>query len=138
MWRGLPVKVTLHLNYDGAEDITRTGVVGSNYNYILDADGGASSAPWRTPSAPAISSTAGTMRQRTGDEIALSYKLTAEDAENGFHMYAHWTKGITVHFGNGYKQSLADKTVTPDKVYSACPISARATIPTTRPWTAGM
>ena len=39
VWRGLPVKVTLHLNYDGAEDITRTGVVGSNYNYILDADG---------------------------------------------------------------------------------------------------
>lgn len=32
------MKVTLHLNYDGAEDITRTGVVGSNYNYILDAE----------------------------------------------------------------------------------------------------
>ena len=35
-------------------------------------------------------------------------------------MYAHWVKGIIVHFdGNGYKGTLADKTVTPDKVYSS-------------------
>ncbi len=38
------------------------------------------------------------------------------------HLYAHWTKGITVHFdGNGYKNTLKDKTVTPDKVYSSLP-----------------
>lgn len=37
-------------------------------------------------------------------------------------MYAHWEKGITVHFvGNGYKTSINDKTVTPDKVYSSLP-----------------
>lgn len=65
-----------------------------------------------------------------GSEISLSYKLTAEDAENGFHMYAHWTKGITVHFdGNGYKQSLADKTVTPDKVYSSLPYLSKSYYP---------
>lgn len=34
-WQPLPVTVRLHLNYAGAEDITRTGAVGSNYNYIL-------------------------------------------------------------------------------------------------------
>ena len=51
-----------------------------------------------------------------------SYKFTAVDAENGFHLYAHWTKGITVHFdGNGYKNTLKDKTVTPDKVFSSLP-----------------
>lgn len=51
-----------------------------------------------------------------------SYKFTAEDAEDGFRLYAHWTKGITVHFdGNGYKNTLKDKTVTPDKVFSSLP-----------------
>ena len=39
-WRGLPVDVTLKLNYEGAEDITRTGIVGSNYNYIVTESGG--------------------------------------------------------------------------------------------------
>ena len=69
----------------------------------------------------------------------LSYKFTAVDAENGFHLYAHWTKGITVHFdGNGYKGTLKDKTVTPDKVYLQPALSERATTtPPTRHWTAG-
>ena len=57
-----------------------------------------------------------------GNAVGPSYKFTAEDAENGFHLYAHWTKGITVHFdGNGYKNTLKDKTVTPDKVFSSLP-----------------
>ena len=57
-----------------------------------------------------------------GNAVGPSYKFTAVDAENGFHLYAHWTKGITVHFdGNGYKGTLKDKTVTPDKVFSNLP-----------------
>ena len=57
-----------------------------------------------------------------GNAVGPSYKFTAVDAENGFHLYAHWTKGITVHFdGNGYKNTLKDKTVTPDKVFSSLP-----------------
>lgn len=104
VWRGLPVKVTLHLNYDGAEDITRTGVVGSNYNYILDADGRAKFSAVEDPQRTGYIFDGWYDAAEGGSEIALSYKLTAEDAENGFHMYAHWTKGITVHFdGNGYK-----------------------------------
>lgn len=55
-----------------------------------------------------------------GSAIGTTYKFTAADAEDGFDMYAHWVKGIIVHFdGNGYKGTLADKTVTPDKVYSS-------------------
>lgn len=65
-----------------------------------------------------------------GNEISLSYKLTAADAENGFVMYAHWTKGITVHFdGNGYKNTIADKTVTPDKVFSSLPHTSSTYFP---------
>ena len=57
-----------------------------------------------------------------GNAVGPSYKFTAVDAENGFHLYAHWTKGITVHFdGNGYKNTLKDKTVKPDKVFSSLP-----------------
>ena len=130
VWRGLPVKVTLHLNYDGAEDITRTGVVGSNYNYILDADGRVKFSTVEDPQRTDYIFDGWYDAAEGGSEIALSYKLTAEDAENGFHMYAHWTKGITVHFdGNGYKQSLADKTVTPDKVYSSLPYLSKSYYP---------
>lgn len=130
VWRGLPVKVTLHLNYDGAEDITRTGVVGSNYNYILDADGRVKFSTVEDPQRTGYIFDGWYDAAEGGSEIALSYKLTAEDAENGFHMYAHWTKGITVHFdGNGYKQSLADKTVTPDKVYSSLPYLSKSYYP---------
>lgn len=39
-WYGLPVNVTLHPNYDGAENGTRTCIVGSNYNYVLKENGG--------------------------------------------------------------------------------------------------
>ena len=59
-WYGMSVNVTLHPNYDGAENGTRTCIVGSNYNYILKEGGGTK----RTPSAPAISLTAGSMRRR--------------------------------------------------------------------------
>lgn len=51
-----------------------------------------------------------------------SYKFTAEDAGKNVTLYAHWTKGITVHFdGNGYESTIADKTVKPDKVFSNLP-----------------
>jgi len=130
VWRGLPVKVTLHLNYDGAEDIVRTGVVGSNYNYILDADGRVKFSTVEDPQRTGYIFDGWYDAAEGGNEIALSYKFTAEDAENGFHMYAHWTKGITVHFdGSGYKQSLADKTVTPDKVYSRLPNLSKSYYP---------
>lgn len=78
--------------------------------------------PLRTPSAPGYIFDGWFDAAEGGNAVGPSYKFTAVDAENGFHLYAHWTKGITVHFdGNGYKNTLKDKTVTPDKVFSSLP-----------------
>ena len=129
-WSGLPVDVTLKLNYEGAEDITRTGIVGSNYNYIVTESGGSKFSQVADPVRTGYIFDGWFDAAEGGNEISLSYKLTAADAENGFVMYAHWTKGITVHFdGNGYKNTIADKTVTPDKVYSSLPNTSSTYFP---------
>ena len=121
-WYGLPVNVTLHLNYDGAENGTRTCIVGSNYNYILKEGGGTKFNAIEDPVRTGYIFDGWFDAAEGGNAVGPSYKFTAEDAENGFHLYAHWTKGITVHFdGNGYKNTLKDKTVTPDKVFSNLP-----------------
>ena len=121
-WYGLPVNVTLHPNYDGAENGTRTCVVGSNYNYILKEGGGTKFDAIQDPVRTGYIFDGWFDAAEGGNAVGPSYKFTAVDAENGFHLYAHWTKGITVHFdGNGYKNTLKDKTVTPDKVFSSLP-----------------
>ena len=121
-WYGLPVNVTLHPNYDGAENGTRTCVVGSNYNYILKEGGGTKFDAIEDPVRTGYIFDGWFDAAEGGNAVGPSYKFTAEDAENGFHLYAHWTKGITVHFdGNGYKNTLKDKTVKPDKVFSSLP-----------------
>ena len=121
-WNGLPVNVTLHPNYDGAENGTRTCVVGSNYNYILKEGGGTKFDAIQDPVRTGYIFDGWFDAAEGGNAVGPSYKFTAVDAENGFHLYAHWTKGITVHFdGNGYKNTLKDKTVTPDKVFSSLP-----------------
>ena len=121
-WYGLPVNVTLHPNYDGAENGTRTCVVGSNYNYVLKENGGTKFDTIEDPVRTGYIFDGWFDAAEGGNAVGPSYKFTAEDAENGFHLYAHWTKGITVHFdGNGYKNTLKDKTVTPDKVFSSLP-----------------
>ena len=121
-WYGLPVNVTLHPNYDGAENGTRTCIVGSNYNYILKEGGGTKFDAIEDPVRTGYIFDGWFDAAEGGNAVGPSYKFTAVDAENGFHLYAHWTKGITVHFdGNGYKGTLKDKTVTPDKVFSNLP-----------------
>ena len=121
-WYGLPVNVTLHPNYDGAENGTRTCIVGSNYNYILKEGGGTKFDAIQDPVRTGYIFDGWFDAAEGGNAVGPSYKFTAVDAENGFHLYAHWTKGITVHFdGNGYKNTLKDKTVTPDKVFSNLP-----------------
>ena len=121
-WYGLPVNVTLHPNYDGAENGTRTCIVGSNYNYILKEGGGTKFDAIQDPVRTGYIFDGWFDAAEGGNAVGPSYKFTAVDAENGFHLYAHWTKGITVHFdGNGYKNTLKDKTVTPDKVFSSLP-----------------
>ena len=121
-WYGLPVNVTLHPNYDGAENGTRTCIVGSNYNYILKEGGGTKFDAIEDPVRTGYIFDGWFDAAEGGNAVGPSYKFTAEDAENGFHLYAHWTKGITVHFdGNGYRNTLKDKTVKPDKVFSSLP-----------------
>ena len=121
-WYGLPVNVTLHPNYDGAENGTRTCVVGSNYNYVLKENGGTKFDAIEDPVRTGYIFDGWFDAAEGGNAVGPSYRFTAEDAENGFHLYAHWTKGITVHFdGNGYKNTLKDKTVKPDKVFSSLP-----------------
>ena len=121
-WYGLPVNVTLHPNYDGAENGTRTCIVGSNYNYVLKENGGTKFDAIEDPVRTGYIFDGWFDAAEGGNAVGPSYKFTAEDAENGFHLYAHWTKGITVHFdGNGYQNTLKDKTVKPDKVFSSLP-----------------
>lgn len=112
VWEGNPVKVTLNFNYKGAEPIERTGSVGSTKYYAKIDD----------PVRPGYIFDGWYDAAEGGNEIDYSYKFTAEDAENGKTLYAHWTKDITVHFdGNGYKSTIADKTVKPDEVFSKLP-----------------
>lgn len=116
-WKGKAVKVTLNFNYEGAEPIERTGSVGSNYNY----DNGKFSSI-ETQKRTGYLFDGWFDAAEGGNEITNQYKFTAEDAEKGVTLYAHWTKGITVHFdGNGYKSTIADKTVKPDEVFSKLP-----------------
>lgn len=112
VWEGNPVKVTLNFNYKGAEPIERTGSVGSTKYYAKIDD------PVRT----GYIFDGWFDAAEGGKEITNQYKFTAKDAEENVTLYAHWTKGITVHFdGNGYESTIADKTVKPDEVFSKLP-----------------
>ena len=121
-WRGLPVNVIANLNYSDAENIVRTGAVGNNYNYIVKPDGETKYSELESPVRTGYIFDGWYDAAEGGSKISPQYKFTAEDAENGKTLYAHWTKGITVHFdGNGYKSTIADKTVKPDEVFSKLP-----------------
>ena len=121
-WQGRPVNVTANLNYSDAENIIRTGAVGSNYNYIVEEDGGPQYSELKSPVRTGYIFDGWFDAAEGGKKITNQYKFTAEDAENGKTLYAHWTKGITVHFdGNGYESTIEDKTVKPDEVFSKLP-----------------
>ena len=114
VWKGKPVKVTLDFNYEGAATTSRNGAVGNNYNYIVEEDGGTQYSELKSPVRTGYIFDGWFDEAEGGNEIDYSYNFTAEDAENGKTLYAHWTKGITVHFdGNGYTKDIADKTVKP-------------------------
>ncbi len=128
----LPVHITLDYNYDGLTE-ERVCAVGSNYNYVYNADTGNvtfSSIP--DPERTGYIFLGWYDAAEGGNEIALTYKFT--EADNGsFTMYAHWEKGVTVHFaGNGYKSAIKDKTVTPDKVYSSLPYLSSYSYPASK------
>ena len=122
VWKGKSVVVTVNPNYEGAAITSRIGAVGSNYNFIVKPDGGTQDSELESPVRPGYIFDGWYDAAEGGSKISPQYKFTAEDAENGKTLYAHWTKGITVHFdGNGYKSTIADKTVKPDEVFSKLP-----------------
>lgn len=131
-WKGNPVNITVNYNYDGAESITRVGMVGSHYNYVRQNDG---KYKWDSLADPVRTGwifLGWYDAPEGGNEVTTSNKkFTAEDAENGFTMYAHWEKGITVHFdGNGYTQPIKDRIVQPGKVYTSLPVLTEYYMPT--------
>ena len=126
-WYGKEVTVTVNFNYDGSTNTTRICTVGSNYNYVHGESG---SNKLKDPVRTGYIFDGWFDAVEGGNEIDYSYKFTAEDAKNGKTLYAHWTKGITVHFdGNGYKSPIADKTVKPDKVFSNLPFLSSHSYP---------
>lgn len=119
VYAAVPVHITLDYNYD---DLTeeRVCAVGSNYNYVY-TDTGSKYSELKDPARTGYIFLGWYDAAEGGSKISYSYKFTEAD-DDSFTMYAHWEKGITVHFvGNGYKTSINDKTVTPDKVYSSLP-----------------
>lgn len=131
-WKGNPVNITVNYNYDGAESITRVGMVGSHYNYVRQDDGKYKQDPLPDPVRTGWIFLGWYDAPEGGNEVTPSNKkFTAEDAENGFTMYAHWEKGITVHFdGNGYTQPIKDRIVQPGKVYTSLPVLTEYYMPT--------
>lgn len=119
VYAAVPVHITLDYNYD---DLTeeRVCAVGSNYNYVY-TDTGSKYSELKDPARTGYIFLGWYDAAEGGSKISYSYKFTEAD-DGSFTMYAHWEKGITVHFvGNGYKTNINDKTVTPDKVYSSLP-----------------
>lgn len=122
VWKGKSVVVTVNPNYEGAAITSRIGAVGSNYNFIVKPDGETQYSELESPVRPGYIFDGWFDAAEGGNEITNQYKFTAEDAEKDVTLYAHWTKGITVHFdGNGYERTIADKTVKPDEVFSKLP-----------------
>lgn len=118
-YAAVPVHITLDYNYDGLTE-ERVCAVGSNYNYVY-TDTGSKYSELKDPTRIGYIFLGWYDAAEGGSEISYSYRFTEAD-DGSFTMYAHWEKGITVHFvGNGYKTSINDKTVTPDKVYSSLP-----------------
>lgn len=119
VYAAVPVHISLDYNYD---DLTeeRVCAVGSNYNYVY-TETGSKYSELKDPARTGYIFLGWYDAAEGGSKISYSYKFTEAD-DGSFTMYAHWEKGITVHFvGNGYKTSINDKTVTPDKVYSSLP-----------------
>ena len=112
VWAGQPVQVTLDRN-DGSEPTVRTGVVGYNYNHIYD-NGTARFNQIPDPTRTGYIFLGWFDAPEGGTEITDQTKFADTTPVT---LYAHWEEGITVHFdGNGYKSTIADKTVHKDAV----------------------
>lgn len=126
-WKGKAVPVTIDYNYEGSEPTERTCVVGQNYNYIRQEDGSTKFSAIADPTRIGWIFDGWYDAATGGNEITNQYKFSDTTPMT---LYAHWLKGITVHFdGNGYKSAIRDKTVTVDKVYSSLPYLTKSSYP---------
>ncbi len=127
-WKGQDVPVTIDYNYEGSTPTQRTCVVGENYNYIRNTQtGGSSYTKLEDPTRTGWIFVGWYDAAEGGNEIDYSYKFTDTTPMT---LYAHWVKGITVHFdGNGYKGTIKDKTVLADKVFSSLPYLTKSSYP---------
>ena len=118
VWEGNPVKVTLDFNYEGKERETRTGSVGSNFNYD---NGKFSSIETQTRTGYLFDGWFDAAEG--GNEITNQYKFTAEDAEKDVTLYAHWSKAVTITFDkNGGTFYYAEKKdIRKDTAYGSLP-----------------
>ena len=129
-WRGNDVALTIDPNYEGAQTSTRTTAVGSNYNYNKQEDGSFKLDTLADPTRTGYIFLGWFDAAEDGTEITNQYKFTAADAGSGRTLYAHWQEGITVHFdGNGYENTISDKTVAKDKVFSSLPYTSSTYYP---------
>ena len=126
-WKGQAVPVTIDYNYEGSTPIQRTCVVGQNYNYLRQEDGSSKFSAIQDPARIGWIFDGWYDAAQGGTEITNQYKFADTTPMT---LYAHWVKGITVHFdGNGYKGTIKDKTVLADKVFSSLPYLTKSSYP---------
>ena len=126
-WKGQAVPVTIDYNYEGSTPIQRTCVVGQNYNYIRLENGSSKFSAIQDPTRTGWIFDGWYDAAQGGTEITNQYKFADTTPMT---LYAHWLKGITVHFdGNGYKGTIKDKTVLTDKVFSSLPYLTKSFYP---------
>lgn len=126
-WKGQDVPVTIDLNYEGSTPTQRTCIVGENYNFIRREDGGSKFSAIEDPARTGWKFIGWYDAAEGGNEITNQYKFTDTTPMT---LYAHWVKGITVHFdGNGYKSQINDKTVLAGKVFSSLPYLTKSSYP---------
>lgn len=121
-WQPQAVTVTVDLNYDGAEKTTRTGAVGSNYNYVRATDGKTSYSKLSDPTRDGYLFLGWFNAAEGGNEIDYSYKFTADDSANGITLHAHWAEAITITFdANGGSCWTTSKVIAKGTAYGSLP-----------------
>ena len=124
-WQGLSVNITANLNYSGVENIIRTGAVGSNYNYIVKTDGGTQYSELKGPTRTGYLFDGWFDAAEGGNEITNQYKFTAEDAEKGVTLYAHWSEAVTITFdANGGSCYPKTKDIKKGTAYGSLPTAS--------------
>lgn len=122
VWAGNDVAVTVDLNYDtDNRTVSRTGVVGSNYNYISSGSS-AKYSELKDPTRDGWNFKGWFDAAEGGYTITSQYKFTAEDALKGKTLYAHWAQAVTLTFdANGGSCYVSSKSIDRGTAYGSLP-----------------